>query len=257
VSVRLRVADGREKVASVPRSIVQRLVRGRAIDLTPDRPLPAFTPATDVLGATSALMVFQSDDETRAPWSGPIVPRPGEEDGARLAAALSSWWSADPGSTARAVVGTDKAASPGRWERAPRLNGKLSVTAPESAFPGQSQALRTGLQGFSDAPGSPLVVVVSAESPGVLGRRLRAIASDPSSAGVTLAVASLGGPLRADLPAALLGEGRLAGLGVYDAGPVGLSKSIEEIARFAKAATGDTSKGRRVEELPGPFTWFY
>ncbi len=257
VRVRLRGADGRERVAPLPRPLLQRLVRGREVDLTPDRPLPAFTPAAEVLGTSRALMVFQSTEESRSPWSGPNSPRPGEEDAARLAAALTQWWSADPSSSARAVCGTDPVASPARWDRAPKLDGTLAVVAPESAFPAQSAALRSGLLGLPDGAGASLVVIVSAESPGVLGRRLRALAVDPAFAGKTLAVASLGGPLRADLPASLLAEGRLAGLGVFDAGPVGFPRSIEEIVRFARTAGSDGSKGRRVEELAGPFTWFY
>jgi hypothetical protein len=129
--------------------------------------------------------------------------------------------------------------------------------APESAFPVQAALLRAGLDGLPNDPATKLVVIVSAESPGVLGKRLRALALDPSYAGKTLACVSLGGSLRADLPASLLKEGRLAALGVYDAGPVGLSRSIEEIVRFVRAAAGDPSKGKRVEELAGPFTWFY
>jgi len=257
VRVRLRGADGRERLAPLPRSVLQRLVRGREVDLTPDRPLPAFTPAAEMLGASRSLMVFQSPDEARAPWSGPKSSRPGEEVAARLAAALTLWWSADPSSPARAVCGTDPASSPARWDRAPKLDGTLAVLAPESAFPAQAASLRAGLLGLPDGAGASLVVIVSAESPGVLGRRLRALAVDPAYAGKTLAVASLGGPLRADLPASLLAEGRLAGLGVYDAGPVGFQRSIEEILRFARSASSDGSKGRRVEELAGPFTWFY
>jgi hypothetical protein len=131
------------------------------------------------------------------------------------------------------------------------------VTAPESAVASQAAAVRAGLGEFPAGAGATLVVIVSAESPGVLGKRLRAAANDPAFAGKILAVASLGGPLRGDLPASLLLEGRLAALGVYEGGPVGLSKSIDEIARFARTAASDASKGRRAEELPGPFNWFY
>jgi hypothetical protein len=257
VRVRLRGADGRERVAPLPRGVLQRLVRGREVDLTPDRPLPAFTPAAEMLGTARTLMVFQSAEQARAPWSGPISPRPGEEDGARLAAALTQWWSADPASPARAVCGTDAMASPGRWDRAPRLDGTLAVLTPEDAFPAQAAVLRSSLSGLPSGAGASLVVIVSAESPGVLGRRLRALAIDPAFAGKILAVASLGGPLRADLPASLLAEGRLAGLGVFDAGPVGFERSIDEIVRFARSAGSEGSKGRRAEELAGPFTWFY
>jgi hypothetical protein len=102
-----------------------------------------------------------------------------------------------------------------------------------------------------------LVVVVSAEAPGVLGRRLRGMATDPQFAGKLLAVASLGGPLRADLPASLVAEGRLAALGVCDAGPVGLAGTVAEIAGWSRRAGSEPSKGRRPEELSGPFTWYY
>ena len=257
VRVRLRSADGRERVADLPRPLMQRLVRGREVDFTPDRPLPGFMPPAEMLGTSHTLMVVQSAEEARAPWSGASAPRSGEEDAARLAEALTRWWSADPSASARAVCGTDPLVSPARWDRAPRLDGRLTVLAPEEAFPAQTAGLRSFLQGLPNEPDAFLVVIVSAESPGVLGRRLRALAVDPSFAGKTLAVASLGGPLRADLPASLLAEGRLAALGLYDAGPVGLSKSIEEIAGFARRAASDAAKGRRAEELAGPFTWYY
>jgi hypothetical protein len=257
VNVRLRVTGGRERVAAVPRAVLQRLVRGREIDLTPDRPLPGFTPVADVLGTSAAMLVFQSPDETRAPWSAPVTPRPGEEDGARIARALTRWWSADASSPARAIVGTDRATSAPRWERAPRLDGVVSVLPPECPVAAQATLVRAGLDGLSSNAAGKLVVLVSAESPGVLGKRLRALALDPALAGKTLAVASLGGPLRSDLPASLLQDGRLAALGVYDAGPVGQSRSVEEVARFVRSAVSATAKGRRVEELAGPFTWYY
>ena len=258
VEIRLRSADGRERTATVPRALLQRLVRGRELDVTPDRPLQAFTPAAEVLGTSKAVMVLQSSDEARPPWSGAATVRPGEEDAARLASALTRWWSADPGASARAVVGVDAVESPARWVKAPVLDGTIELTAQATDWPAQAQAMRAGLQGLpSTAEGSKLVVVVSAESPGVLGRRLRALAVEPEMAGKIVAVASLGGPLRGDLPASLLGEGRLAAVGVFEAGPVGLDKAIDEVLAFAQNAASEASKGRRVEEIPGPFTWFY
>jgi hypothetical protein len=257
IGVRLRGTDGRERVASFPRSLLQRLIRGREVDLTPERPLQALTPAAAVLGTSRTLMVLAQPDETRPPWSGLTAERPGEEDAARLAFALTRWWSSDPSSPGVAVCGVDPIASPPRWERAPRLDGKLAVVAPESAFPAQAAAFRAGLEGLPGGAGASVVVIVSAESPGLLGRRLRALATDPAYAGRIVAVASFGGPLRGDLPASILGDGRLAALGLYEAGPVGLTKSIAEIARFARSAASDASKGRRIEDLPGPFTWYY
>jgi hypothetical protein len=256
ISVRLRSADGRERVAAVPRALLQRLVRGRELDLTPERPLQAFTPAADVLGSSRALMVVQSPDETRPPWSGPIAPRSGEEDAAQLAAALTRWWAEDPGVIARAVVGVDAVASPARFARAPVLGAAMAVLPVEEGPLAEASVLRAAFPA-APAPGANVVVLVSAASPGVLGRELRGLATDPEFSGKILVVVSLGGPLRPDLPGSLLGSGKLAALGVYDAGPVGMPKSIAAVSAWFRAASGDAAKGRRVEEVPGPFTWFY
>jgi len=258
VNLRLRTPDGRERVAAIPRTVLQRLVRGRAIDLSPDRPLPAFSPASGVLGSSHTLMVLASADETRAPWSGPTSPWPGEEDAARLAAALSSWWSAEPASPAVAVVGVDVGASPSRWARVPRLGGPVAVLAPDDAFPAQAASFRAGLKGLPEAAGSAnLIVVVSAEAPGVFGRRLRALASNPEFSGKAVAAVSLGGALRPDLPASLLAEGKLAALGVLDAGPLGLAGTVADVAGWIRQAAGDAAKGRRPEDVLGGFTWYY
>ncbi len=256
--VRLRGADGSERVATVPHALLQRLVLGRAVDPAPERPLALFTPATDVLRGARALMVLHARDEARAPWSGPAAARPGEEAAVRLAGALARWWSADSSTSAPAVVGVDPWVSPRRWAEAPLLDGTLAVQAPDDAFPAQAAGLRAALAGLpTAASGAKLILIVSAEPPGILGRRLRAFAADPASTGKTLAVAALGGPLRGDLPASLLGEGRLAALGLYEAGPLGLSRSVEEVVRWARVAGGDAAKGARVEGPAGPFTWFY
>jgi hypothetical protein len=258
VAVRLRNAAGRERTAAIPRALLQRLLRGRELDLSPEKPLQAFTPATDVLGSSPALMVLQSQDESRPPWSGPIPARSGEEDAARLATALTRWWLADQTATARAVVGVDALASPVRWAKAPPLDGPVAVIAEGGALPGQSLAMAAGLQGFPSSPASARVVmVVSGESPGVLGRRLRVLATDNELAGKTLIAVCLGGPLRADLPASLLGEGKIAAFGLYDAGAVGFRGAIAEAAAWATLAGGGAAKGKRAEDLPGPFTWFY
>jgi hypothetical protein len=75
--------------------------------------------------------------------------------------------------------------------------------------------------------------------------------------GKVLAVASLAGPIRPDLPASLLAEGKLAALGTYDVGPVGRTRAVHAAEGFARAVAEASSKGRRVEELSGPFTWYY
>lgn len=248
VEIRIVGANGRERGATLPRALLQRLVRGRAIDLTPERPLPGFTPASDMLGESRVLMVMSSSDETRAPWAGATAVGPGEDDAARLAKALTRWWSADGASPARAIVGTDPATSTARWARAPKLDGTLTVL---------DSGTHSGLDGVPSKSGATVVLVISDEPAGLLGRRLRAMATDPAFTGKILAVAALGGRLRADLPASLLREGRLAALGVLETGPVGQSRSIAELAQWARRVSGEVSKGIRAEDPLGPFTWFY
>jgi len=70
-------------------------------------------------------------------------------------------------------------------------------------------------------------------------------------------VVALAGSPRDDLPASLLAQGKLSAIGIYAAGPVGIPEAIERAAAWARAAADATNAGRRVEELPGPFTWYY
>ena len=127
VRVRVRAAPDRQLTADLPRPLLQRLVMGRDVDLVPERPLAAFTPARQVLGDARTMMVLQAPDETASPWDGAPRPRPGEEDAARLARALTLWWGDDPaGEGAVAVVGTS-AASPARWSAATTLDGSVAL----------------------------------------------------------------------------------------------------------------------------------
>jgi hypothetical protein len=130
--------------------------------------------------------------------------------------------------------------------------------APADAFPAQAVRLRSGLEALpGTAASAKLVVVVSAEAPGVFGRRLRALSLSPEFAGKTVAAVSLGGALRADLPASLIADGQFAAFGVVDAGPLGLARTVADVAGWARLAGSDAAKGRRPEDVAGPFTWFY
>jgi len=242
LKMRVRAAPDRTLTADAPRGLLQRLVLGREADGAPDRPLAAFTPARQVLGEARVMMVLETPNEIRPPWMAAVPVRPGEEDAARIARALTVWWAADPANGgAVAVVGTS-AASLSRWKGAPRLDGSVAVL----------EAAKEG-----DRPAARLVVVVSAEAPGVLGRRLRALARDPGMKGAILAVASLGGPVRGDLPASLLGDGQLAAVAVADDLPLNQTAAAERVRSWARNAGDAASKGKRAEELPGPFTWYY
>jgi hypothetical protein len=259
VTIRVRSADGRDRSADIPSSLLQRLVVGRAFDPSPARPLPAFTPAPSLLGDARTLMVVAGPEEIREPWRAQGAPLPGERSASRLAGALTRWWSSDPASNgAVAVVGVSFPRSISRWEKAAVYDGGVALVAPDDALAGLPPAARSSLASFpSAAPTSRVIVVLSAEAPGVLGRRLRGIATAPDSAGKVVAVVALGGPVRADMPGALLAEGRLGAIGVFEAGPVGIPDAVDRVAAWARQAAEPASKGKRLEELAGPFTWFY
>ncbi|HEX4825268.1 MAG TPA: hypothetical protein VFV19_13260 [Candidatus Polarisedimenticolaceae bacterium] len=258
ITLRLRDAE-RDRTADVPGTLLQRLVLGRAFDPTPDRPLAAFTPAKALLGSARTLMVMATAAEGRPPWSVAAAPEPGETDAARIATALTAWWRQEaPPEEARAVVGVHGAGSLARFAAAPRFDGKLAVDAGADAFPALPAASRSGISALPPGtPGARVVLVVSGEGPGVLGRHLRRVAADPSNAGKALAVVALAGAPRDDLPASLLGEGKLAAIGIYSAGPVGIPEAVDRVSSWARAAADAKSTGLRLEELPGPFTWYY
>jgi len=240
IKLRVRAAPDRLLTADVPRGLLQRLVLGRGADVAPDRPLAAFTPVRQVLGEARTMMFVQTPNETRPPWMASVPVRPGEEDAARIARALTVWWGADPANGgAVAVVGTSSA-SPARWTAAPRLDGTVAVVADGA-----------------ERPAGRLVVVLTAEAPGILGRRLRSLARDPGMKGAALAVASLGGPVRGDLAASLLEDGQLAAVGVADDLTQNVTVAAERVRAWAKNAGDAASKGKRAEEIPGPFTWYY
>jgi len=242
IKLHVRAAPDRTLTADVPRGLLQRLVAGRGVDLVPERPLAAFTPARQVLAEARTMMVLQTANETRPPWLGGIPPRPGEEDAARIARALTLWWDADPANDgALAVVGTSPG-SPVRWASTSRLEGGAAV-------------VEIG-KGETRAAGR-LVVLVSGEAPGLLGRRLRELARDPALKGSILAVAPLGGPIRADLPASLLAEGQLAAIGIADELPLNPAAAADRVRAWAAIAGDPASKGKRAEQIPGPFTWYY
>jgi hypothetical protein len=266
LTVSLRTGGAPPLVAEIPRITMQRLVLGRQVDLTPQRPLPGLSPLPAPLSQVGSVLVMQRPERTLPPWVHRRVPIPGEEDAARLAAALRRWWVADEAMEALAVaVGTDAGRSPARMSGAPLPGKKTVLILPDDGFPPPRSGLREELAAAWTAGEvsatlpekiPSLVVVVSAESPTLLGTRLRELSREPGMKGKLLAVYSLGGPIRVDLPASLLAEGNLAGIGVAVASPVGITGTVGEIAGLA-AALVETAGQARSELLPGPFTWYY
>ena len=102
-----------------------------------------------------------------------------------------------------------------------------------------------------------LVLLVSAEAPGRLARRLRELADNPVMQGKLLAIWPLAGPLREDLPVSLLAKGTLAGLGVAETSPVGLHQVAKDLAVLAGGLANVDAAKQRVEDLPGSLVWFF
>jgi len=265
VKVRLSAAVGgrpRELGASMPRALLQRLVLSPEADPFPGRSLPPVVPPA--FGGISTVMVLSDPSRWTAPWDGGIPARPGEEDPRRLARALNRAWAAG-GIDRVAVVGVDPTASPPRWDDAPRIGSEALLLLPDDGFPvaeDRRDALAAAWSGLpvaeslDDGETPDLVVLVSAESPARLGARLKALAQNPAMRGKLLAAWSLAGPVREDLPAALLAEGKLAGVGLAPTSVFELHIAAEKLAEM-RAAVQATKAPTRPERLAGPFVWHF
>jgi hypothetical protein len=265
--LRLRAPGGRDLEASFPRAVLKRLVLGRATDPLQGRPLPGFTPPAQVLAGAEALALPLGAAQGAPPWS-QAEPLAGEEDPATVARALALWWAGEAEPPAGGVfVGADPVRSPARWDAAPRAGKSAVLLLPDDAFPGvEATARRTALEeawsplatkpAAAQAGDAALVVLVSAEAPDVLASRLRTLARSDALRGKLLAVLPLAGNVRRDLPASLLAEGKLAGVGVAESSAVGKARAVEDVRSFSRALASSAS-GRRVEAVPGPFLWYF
>ena len=162
------------------------------------------------------------------------------------------------------VVGIDEERSPMRWAFAGSLRiGPAVLVLPRNTFPGNLAAVETGLRETWTGPvydrmplgtDAPMVVIVSGEEPGVLAGLLARIAARPAMKNKLLAVWSLSGPLRGDVPAWLLERSELAGLGIAETSVVGQREVRTAIGTFQRDLDRD---GLRVDQLGGPFLWYF
>lgn len=269
VRLRLRGIAGKELEAPVPRAILQRLVLGKTVDLSPDRPLPGLSPAEKILAGQRRVMVLVPQRLQSPSGAEPGLVLPGEEDAATLARALLRWWADDAAGqqAPTVVVGTDSARSPERWQSLAALAGRAALLLPEDAFPGPARALRERIAAAwkpgevvsspPPAPGAALVVLASAEAPGPLGARLRRLARDPAMKGKLLVVWPLGGSVRPDLPSSLLAEGNLSGLALAEYAPVGLPRAVEAIGALRTALAAHSAREKRPEDLSVALLWYF
>jgi hypothetical protein len=143
----------------------------------------------------------------------------------------------------------------------------VTLLLPKEAFPGPATAIRDELvrswqagpvaDALPSGMSAGLVVLVSAESPGQLGARLRELARHPEMRGKLLAAWSLSGPVRQDLPASLLREDNLAGLGLAEPGVVSGRGAASGLSALSDALQATEARGQKVERLSGSFLWFF
>jgi hypothetical protein len=264
VTLTLRSSGAAARVTEISRATLQRLVLGRFVDPTPGQPLPGLAPLPQGLGAIDSVVVMQRADRTKPPWDDGREPIPGEEDATRVAAALRAWWAEDAGlKDVAVVVGTEGANSLKRLSEAPAPGSKSVLVLPKDGFFPPRTSVRDRLRVAwsagavtSELPDKPtdLVVLVSGEPPARLGDRLRRISRQPRMKGKLLAVYSLSGPIRVDLPASLLAEGVLAGVGLAAASTVGSDRVVDDIAAMAHAIKDGPSTAHGASDR---FVWFY
>jgi hypothetical protein len=262
-----RVAGvARSLEAEFPRRLLQRLVRGRAVDLTPAQPMSGLSPLPDALGAVTSVMVSPGAEQWRAPWEADATLRAGEEDPVRLARALGAWWAGEGDGAPAATVGVDPARSPERWESAPRPGADALLFLPSDAFPGPMRHWQPTLaeawgpaevvDSIPDEPRASLVVLVSAEPPAAFAVRLRELARDDRMRGRLLAAWCLSGPVREDLARSLMDEGSLAGIGLAEHSLIARRRAADTLKALRSALTAGGGE-QRVEHLPGPFLWHF
>ena len=254
--------------ADFPRSVLQRLVMGRSVDLTPSQPIP-LAPLPPSLGVVDVVM-FQLGPVDRArPWESSAAPGPGEEDPVRLARALNLWSRQGPQNQAAppGVVGVDPRSSSDRWRDAPRSAPSTLLLLPRDGFVEGAGELRDALEAawtagpvvdaMPESLDASLVVVVSDEPPGLCSTRVSDLAEHPAMQGKLLAAWCVAGSMRPDVPARVVSDGGLAGLGVASSTLVDRRHAVEDLAAFGRALASPINVGGRIEQIEGPFLWFF
>ena len=247
-----------DRFGSYPRRILERAVLGPSALPPGARSLPGLNPLPTTLGQADHVLIRMQPEQRYAPWIGDRPGRPGEENPLQLARGLREWWQ-DKGPSV-ALFRDD--GSLGSWAGAPRPTSKTLLVLPEEGFAAPFSELRGEIAAAWPGPVAStlprklpeMVVLVSAEDPGVVSGRLARLAARPEMKGKLLAGWSLIGPLREDLPARLLGSG-IAGFGLASGNAGDLRRAPELLGRFGDALP---KKGeRRAEAYPGPFVWLY
>ncbi len=138
---------------------------------------------------------------------------------------------------------------------------------PADGFAGRSRALRASLaaswsvgpvvETLPERVDASLVVTVSDEPPGLCAARIRTLADAKALEGKLLAAWCLAGPLRPDVPASVVTEGGLAGLGIASSTLVDRRRTVDALTAFDRALASPLNTDVRIERVEGPFLWFF
>ena len=249
--------------ATLPRAELQRLILGHSADFAAGRPLGGLTTFPPQLGTVSTMMLLQQFRQSVEPWDETATIAFGETRADILARSLNEWWG-DDGSYA-SVVGTHPLRSVARWEAMGTLSGPVSLVYLAGHSNGHDR-LKEIREVWKAGPvlsampkgGAPrMTVIVADEPPAVLARRLTRFAADPAYAGHALAIWSLAGPLRRDLPARWLDADRLLAIGIGSETIVSRRRFEQALKTLSDAVQQSSSGAIRPEELPGPLLWYY
>jgi len=269
--LRLEFVQGgvpRQLEADFPRSVLQRLIMGRSVDVAPTQPLP-LAPLPPSLGSVDVVMFQLGPTDRARPWQSSALPEPGEEDPVRLARALNLWSRQGPPDQAAppAVVGIDPRSSAERWHAAPRAARTAMLLLPSDGFAGRSGDSREAMaNAWSAGPvvdvlpetfEAALVVLVSDEPPALCSSRIQGLADNPAMGGKLLAAWCLAGEMRPDVPAVVMTSAGLSGLGLASSTLVDRRHTVDVLAAFGRALASPLHADSRIEQLEGPFLWFF
>ena len=267
IGLLLRVGE-HSRTLTPPLGAMQRLVLGPALDATPELPLRGLEGLPGMLANSRQLFVQASADFFRPPWDRDLPPASGAEDSLHVARGLRDWWrQAQTGFVnAPDVIHAVSENAIARWKRATLLlRGKAQLLIPEGAFPKHRRALLEKIRAAWEGPEvnevprkvSDFVLLVSAESPDVLGRRMLDLAKDSRMRGKYLAVWSFAGEIRRDLIGRALSEGDIVALGTAGSGFVDLAADMDALAALSRELVDTATQPQRPEALGGPLIWHY
>lgn len=263
----LRVGTRPESLTAIPALVLDRLLLGHAADGGRATALPGIREIPSKLSGVRHLMILDRSGAINPPWEASAHAIDPLREARSIAHALDAWWDGSQERLPRiaVVVGTNPQDSPSRWADAATPLKSAFLLLPEegdddtqSGIIGALRNARGSIESGSKLPKKAprLVILASTQAPGRVAHVARALSKDSRMKGKFLAIWSLSGHLRPDLPGSLLETGILAGVGLASREPL----EHAELPGVFVALRESLERGdplRHPEDLDGPFTWFY